>query len=79
MTVLLGATSLVTILVDTVQSGAGVSTGSLTGDTFSLLVDFTVAPLLEESIQAHHAGQAIVLALLTGEDYRTLETEQCCA
>jgi hypothetical protein len=49
MTVLLGATSLVTILVDTVQSGAGVSTGSLTGDPFSLLVDFTVAPLLEES------------------------------
>jgi hypothetical protein len=48
-TVLLGATSLVTVLVDTVQSGAGIATGSLTGDAFSLLVDFTIAPLLEES------------------------------
>jgi hypothetical protein len=36
-------------LVDTVQSGAGIATGSLNGDAFSLLVDFTVAPLLEES------------------------------
>ena len=49
MMVLLGATSLVTILLDTVQSNSGIATGSLTGDAFSLLVDFTVAPLLEES------------------------------
>jgi hypothetical protein len=48
-TVLLGAISLVTLVVDTVQSGAGISTGSLSGDAFSLLVDFTIAPLLEES------------------------------
>jgi hypothetical protein len=47
--VLLGATSLVTILVDTVQSSGGISTGSLKGDPFMLLVDFSIAPLLEES------------------------------
>ncbi len=49
MMVLLGATSLVTLLVDTAQNSAGISTGSLTGDPFSLLVDFTLAPLLEET------------------------------
>ncbi len=49
MMVLLGATSFVTQLVDTVQTGAGVSTGSLVGDPFSLLLDFTLAPLLEET------------------------------
>jgi len=48
-TVLLGATSLVTIVVDTAQTSAGIQTGSLAGDPFSLLVDFTIAPLLEES------------------------------
>jgi len=47
--VLLGATSLVIVLVDTLQTNAGISTGSLSGDPFSLLVDFTVAPLLEET------------------------------
>ena len=47
--VLLGATSFVTVLVDTVQTDAGVSTGSLNGDPFSLLVNFTLAPLLEET------------------------------
>jgi membrane protease YdiL (CAAX protease family) len=46
--VLLGATSLVTVLVDSLQADAGVSAGSLTGDPFSLLVNFTLAPLLEE-------------------------------
>jgi hypothetical protein len=49
MMVVLGATSLITVLVDTGQSNAGIQTGSLTGDSFALLVDFTVAPLLEES------------------------------
>jgi hypothetical protein len=48
-TVILGATSLGTVLVDSLQSNAGVQTGSLSGDPFSLLVDFTVAPLLEET------------------------------
>ena len=47
--ILLGATGLVTVLVDTAQTNAGVSTGSLSGDPFSLLVDFTIAPLLEET------------------------------
>jgi len=46
--VLLGVTSLVTVLVDNLQANAGVATGSLTGDPFSLLVNFTLAPLLEE-------------------------------
>jgi Type II CAAX prenyl endopeptidase Rce1-like len=47
--VLLGASSLVTITLDTLQSNGGIATGSLTGDPFSLLIDFTVAPLLEET------------------------------
>ena len=47
--ILLGATGLVTVLVDTLQSNAGISTGTLSGDPFSLLVDFTLAPLLEET------------------------------
>jgi len=47
--VVLGATSLATIVLDTLQTSAGVQTGSLSGDPFQLLMDFTVAPLLEES------------------------------
>jgi Type II CAAX prenyl endopeptidase Rce1-like len=47
--VLLGATSLVTVLVDAFQTNAGVSTGSLAGDPFNLLLNFTLAPLLEET------------------------------
>lgn len=47
--VLLGATSLVTVLVDSLQADVGVSAGSLTGDPLSLLVNFTLAPLLEET------------------------------
>jgi hypothetical protein len=46
---LLGATSLVTVVVDSLQTNAGVSTGSLTGDPFDLLLSFTLAPLLEET------------------------------
>ena len=49
MLVLLGVTSLVTVSLDTFQSNSGISTGSLTGDPFSLLLDFTIAPLLEET------------------------------
>ena len=49
MTVLLGATTLMQVVVDTAQSSAGIQTGSLAGDPFSLFVDFTTAPLLEES------------------------------
>jgi hypothetical protein len=47
--VLLGATSLVTVIVDTFQTDAGISTGSLTGDPFFLLMNYTLAPLTEET------------------------------
>jgi len=47
--VVLGAVSFVTILVDTFQTGAGISTGVLTGDPFLLLQNFTLAPLTEET------------------------------
>lgn len=47
--VLLGAVSFVTVLVDSFQTSAGVSTGSLTGDPFLLLENFTLAPLTEET------------------------------
>ncbi len=47
--VLLGAVSFVTQLLDTVQTSAGIGTGSVTGDPFSLFIDFTLAPLLEET------------------------------
>ena len=47
--VLLGAVSFATILVDTLQTNAGISTGSLAGDPFLLLVNFTLAPLTEET------------------------------
>lgn len=47
--VLLGAVSFATILIDTFQTSAGVSTGSLNGDPFLLLMNFTLAPLTEET------------------------------
>lgn len=74
-TVLLGATSLVTILVDMVQTGAGISTGSLSGDPLSLLVNFTVAPLLEETtFRLIMLGiPALVLALLLLRDFSPLK------
>ncbi|MDA4118462.1 MAG: CPBP family intramembrane metalloprotease [Thaumarchaeota archaeon] len=50
MTVLLGATSLATAILDTLQVNSGIATGGLTGDPFALLVDITIAPLLEESL-----------------------------
>ncbi len=49
MIVVLGALSLATDLLDTLQVGAGIPTGNLTGDPFLLLVEFGLAPLLEES------------------------------
>lgn len=49
MMVLLGATSFLTFVLDTFQTSAGVSTGTITGDPFELLVDFTLAPVLEET------------------------------
>lgn len=49
MIVLLGATSFVTQLLDSLQTSAGIATGSLTGDPFYLFVDFTLAPLVEET------------------------------
>ncbi len=47
--VLLGAISFATILLDTFQTSTGISTGSLTGDPFLLLMNFTLAPLAEET------------------------------
>jgi hypothetical protein len=47
--VLLGAISFVTQVVDTMQTDAGISTGSLTGDPFLLLLSITLAPLTEET------------------------------
>ena len=49
MVVLLGAVSFVTILIDTFQTNAGVSTGSLAGDPLLLLLNFILAPLTEET------------------------------
>lgn len=45
---ILGATLLATIILDIFQTSAGVSTGGLSGDPYLLLVDFTLAPLIEE-------------------------------
>ena len=45
---ILGATLLATILLDLVQTSAGVSTGGLSGDPYTLLISFTLAPLIEE-------------------------------
>ncbi|HUI01503.1 MAG TPA: CPBP family glutamic-type intramembrane protease [Nitrososphaerales archaeon] len=47
--VMLGATSMVTVVLDALQTSSGVATGSIGGDPFSLLLDFTLAPLLEET------------------------------
>jgi len=71
MMLLLGATSLVTLIVDTGQNGLGVSTGSLNGDAFSLLVDFTLAPLLEEvSFRLIMIGiPVLVLGLIMFRDF----------
>jgi type IV secretory pathway VirB2 component (pilin) len=47
--VVLGAVSFLTVLIDTFQTSAGVSTGSLNGDPFLLLANFLLAPLTEET------------------------------
>lgn len=62
---LLGATSFVTLVLDTLQTNAGISTGSLSGDPFSLLLNFTLAPLLEEtSFRAVMLGVPILILSL---------------
>jgi Type II CAAX prenyl endopeptidase Rce1-like len=73
--VLLGATSFVTVLIDTLQTDAGVATGSLNGDPFSLLVNFTFAPLLEEStFRLIMVGvPVLVLALIMFRDLSPLK------
>jgi hypothetical protein len=45
---ILGATLLATIILDLLQTSAGVSTGGLSGDPYELLISFTLAPLIEE-------------------------------
>ena len=49
MMVLLGMVSFVTLLIDSIQTNVGISTGSLTGDPLGLFLNFTLAPLLEET------------------------------
>jgi hypothetical protein len=72
--VILGAVSFVTLLIDRLQTSAGVATGSLTGDPFALLVDFTLAPLFEEtSFRLIMIGlPVLVLGLLVVRDFRSL-------
>lgn len=48
MIVVMGATLLATVMLDYFQTSAGVQTGGLTGDPFDLLINFTLAPLIEE-------------------------------
>jgi Type II CAAX prenyl endopeptidase Rce1-like len=45
---ILGATLLATIVLDILQTSAGVATGGLSGDPYELLISFTLAPLIEE-------------------------------
>jgi membrane protease YdiL (CAAX protease family) len=45
---ILGATLLATILLDLLQTSVGVQAGGLSGDPYSLLLSFTLAPLIEE-------------------------------
>jgi Type II CAAX prenyl endopeptidase Rce1-like len=69
--VLLGATALVTVIVDTAQTDAGISTGSLTGDPFFLLMNYALAPLTEETtFRAIMIGvPVLVLSLIMFRDY----------
>jgi hypothetical protein len=48
MIVILGASLLATVGLQYAQSSVGVQTGGLSGDPFLLLMDFTIAPLIEE-------------------------------
>jgi hypothetical protein len=45
---ILGATLLATIILDLLQTSVGVPAGGLSGDPYSLLLSFTLAPLIEE-------------------------------
>lgn len=46
--IILGASLLATVLLDFVQTSAGVSTGGLSGDPLQLLISFALAPFIEE-------------------------------
>jgi hypothetical protein len=73
--VLLGATSLVTVLVDTLQTDAGIPTGSLTGDPFFLLMNYTLAPLTEETtFRVIMIGvPVLILSLIMFRDFSPLK------
>lgn len=45
---ILGATLLATVILDSIQTSAGVQTGGISGDPFLLLMDLTLSPLIEE-------------------------------
>lgn len=47
-TMLLGATLLATVILDSVQTSVGVQTGGISGDSFLLFMDLTLSPLIEE-------------------------------
>jgi hypothetical protein len=47
-TMLLGATLLATVILESVQTSVGVQTGGLSGDSFLLFMDLTLSPLIEE-------------------------------
>ncbi len=46
--IILGASLLLTILLDYVQTSAGVATGGVSGDPLELLISFVLAPFIEE-------------------------------
>jgi hypothetical protein len=46
--VILGATLLATVLLNSVQTAVGIQTGGITSDPLELLVSFTLAPFIEE-------------------------------
>jgi membrane protease YdiL (CAAX protease family) len=72
--IILGASSLATVALDTVQTSSGVSTGALNGDAFSLLVNFTIAPLFEETtFRLIMLGvPVLILALVLFRDFSPL-------
>jgi membrane protease YdiL (CAAX protease family) len=46
--IILGASQVATVLLDLIQTSAGVSSGGLTGDPYTLLLSLILAPLVEE-------------------------------
>ncbi len=73
--VILGAISFATTVVDTFQTDAGISTGSLSGDPFLLLENFTLAPLTEETtFRVIMIGlPVLVLSLVMFRDFSPLK------